>query len=359
MNYMKLLYLTIYLLLLAYPRIVFAQYQFSGYVDKGNWSGDIYLSMIEDYRKLSGVYPEQIIQKTTSDSVGYFSFSGDNLPLQNHMYRIHIENCTENHKKPVHFNGFCPHSKEILFIANNNDTITLPFSFDNEMFCKIVSNNEKSNAFIRVDSIIEEMRFAFASYRSETNRKINTKKWFATLQQFAKNQNEPLTELYVYAFLSEKANNLYSNYLEDLQKNIYYDNLLGRLQKKYPNSTYAKQYEAELASDKFLIQPKQTSSQKNWVILLLLLLAASIIYNVFQFITYRKKQNTSYTIGKNLTQQEQKVLDLILEDKTNKEIASSIFVSVSTIKTHINNLYKKLDVSSRDEVKTLYNNNKK
>ncbi|GGX05508.1 response regulator transcription factor [Aquimarina muelleri] len=356
---MKLVHLIIYLLLLAYPKIVFAQYQFSGYVDKENWSGDIYLSMIEDYRKLSGVYPEQIIQKTTNDSVGYFSFSGDNLPLQNHMYRIHIENCTENKKKPIHFNGFCPHSKEILFIANNTDTLALPFSFDNEMFCKIVSNNEKSNAFIRVDSIIDEMRFAFASYRSETNRKINSKKWFTTLQQFAKKQNEPLTELYVYTFLSEKANNLYANYLEDLQQNAYYDNLLDRLQKKYPNSTYTKQYKAELASDKFLIHPKQTSSQKNWIIPLLLLLGISITYNIFQFIIYRKKQNTSNTIGKNLTQQEQKVLDLILQDKTNKEIASLVFVSVSTIKTHINNLYKKLDVSSRDEVKTLFNNNKK
>ena len=55
-----------------------------------------------------------------------------------------------------------------------------------------------------------------------------------------------------------------------------------------------------------------------------------------------------------LTQQEQKVLDLILENKTNKEIAQEIFVSVSTVKTHINNLYKKLNVTSREQVKLLY-----
>ena len=40
----------------------------------------------------------------------------------------------------------------------------------------------------------------------------------------------------------------------------------------------------------------------------------------------------------------------MLENKTNKEIASALFVSVSTIKTHINNLYKKLEVTSREEV---------
>ncbi|WP_024771889.1 response regulator transcription factor [Aquimarina macrocephali] len=347
---MKLPFLILYFIVLISPKILLAQYEFSGYVDKKNWSGDIYLSLIEDYRKLSGVYPEQIIQKTVSDSMGYFSFSGDNLPLQNHMYRIHIEGCSEDEKKPIHFNGFCPYSKEILFIANNTDALTLPFSFDNEMFCKIVSNNEKSNAFIKVDSIIGEMRFAFASYRSEANRKINEKKWFATLQGFVKDQNEPLTELYVYAFLSDKSNNLYAHYLEDLEQNVYYDNLLERLQKKYPSSTYTKRYEAELASDKFMISPKEVSYKNLW---LWVVLACAIVLNIFQFLNYRKKVKTSHNSEKNLTQQEQKVLDLILDDKTNKEIASTMFVSISTIKTHINNLYKKLDVSSRDEVKSL------
>ncbi|WP_241507323.1 response regulator transcription factor [Aquimarina sediminis] len=351
---MRLLIFTLYFMLLISPRVTFSQYEFSGYVDTKNWSGDIYLSLIEDYRQLSGVYPEQIIQKTISDSTGYFNFSGDNLPVQNHMYRIHIENCSEDEKKLVHFNGFCPESKEILFIANNTDTLNLPFSFDREMFCKIVSGNQKSNAFIKVDSVIDEMRFAFASYRSQTNRKINAKKWFTTLQHYVQKQNEPLTELYVYSFLSNKSNNLYANYLEDLKHNTYYDDLLVRLQKKYPNSTYTKQYNIELASDKFLINPKKASSDNLWIWSLLGILFLSISFNILQYLRYRKKRNASSTLEKNLTQQEQKVLDLILKDKTNKEIASSMFVSISTIKTHINNLYKKLEVSSRDEVKSLY-----
>jgi ATP/maltotriose-dependent transcriptional regulator MalT len=52
-----------------------------------------------------------------------------------------------------------------------------------------------------------------------------------------------------------------------------------------------------------------------------------------------------------LSKQEKKVLELILEDKSNKEIANEMFVSLSTVKSHINNLYKKLNVSSREEVK--------
>ncbi|WP_233194479.1 response regulator transcription factor [Aquimarina sp. I32.4] len=353
---MKFYFLIVYCIVLLFPKIASSQYEFSGYVDKKNWTGDVYLSLIEDYRQLSGVYPEQIIAKTTSDTTGYFSFTGDNLPVQNHMYRIHIEGCSEKDKKPIHFNGICPDSKEVLFIANNTDTLTLPFSFDDEMFCRIVSDNEKSNAFIKVDSIIDEMHFAFASYRSNTNRKINTKKWFTRLHKYVKNQNEPLTELYVHAFLSDKANKLYAYYLKDLKNNVYYDHLAERLEQKYPNSTYTEQYRAELASDKFLVNSKEGTSNISWLWLILLLLLLSVLMNIFQFLKYRKNKNSESVIDMNLTQQEQKVLNLILADKTNKEIASTMFVSISTIKTHINNLYKKLGVRTRNEVKSMYIN---
>lgn len=52
-----------------------------------------------------------------------------------------------------------------------------------------------------------------------------------------------------------------------------------------------------------------------------------------------------------LTEQEQNIAKEILKNKTNKEIASDMFISVSTVKTHINNLYKKLNVNSREEIK--------
>ncbi|MDY8136417.1 helix-turn-helix transcriptional regulator [Aquimarina sp. 2201CG5-10] len=354
---MKRLFILFFGIFIISSHVGFAQHEFTGYVDTQNSSEDIYLSLVEDYRKISGIYPEQIIQKVTSDSTGYFSFKGDQLPIENHIYRIQVHECFEKNESSIHFNGFCPDSKEVLFIANRSDTISLPFSFDREMFCKIVSGNEKSNAFIRIDSIIEEMQFVFGNYRSQTNRKINAARWLTKLQQFGEELNEPLAELYIYSFLSDKSNELYQHYLKDLKKTEYYDQLLTRLQKKYPNSSYLKQYQQELDSDKFLIDPKKgiTGSLWFWAIISILLL--SLFLNIFQFSKHRKKKKSSnISLEKKLTQQEQKILNLILADKTNKEIASSIFVSISTVKTHINNLYKKLNVSSRDEVKSLYNN---
>jgi DNA-binding CsgD family transcriptional regulator len=49
----------------------------------------------------------------------------------------------------------------------------------------------------------------------------------------------------------------------------------------------------------------------------------------------------------NLTTKELSILQLIVEGKSNKEIAAINFVEVSTIKTHINNIYTKLDLQNR------------
>jgi DNA-binding CsgD family transcriptional regulator len=55
-------------------------------------------------------------------------------------------------------------------------------------------------------------------------------------------------------------------------------------------------------------------------------------------------------IFNNLTLQERKVLELILEGKRNKEIASILYVDICTVKTHINNIYKKIGVNNRSAI---------
>jgi LuxR family transcriptional regulator, maltose regulon positive regulatory protein len=50
-----------------------------------------------------------------------------------------------------------------------------------------------------------------------------------------------------------------------------------------------------------------------------------------------------------LSERELEVLQLIASGKSNRRIASELFVSVGTVKTHINNLYRKLDAHSRTQ----------
>lgn len=55
-----------------------------------------------------------------------------------------------------------------------------------------------------------------------------------------------------------------------------------------------------------------------------------------------------------LTHREMQILQLIADGKTNKEIAAAHFVEVSTVKTHVNNIYTKLAVSNRVEARLKY-----
>lgn len=49
----------------------------------------------------------------------------------------------------------------------------------------------------------------------------------------------------------------------------------------------------------------------------------------------------------NLTSREQEVLGLLVRGYTNAEIGDRLFLSVSTVKTHVSNLFLKMDVKNR------------
>ncbi len=56
-----------------------------------------------------------------------------------------------------------------------------------------------------------------------------------------------------------------------------------------------------------------------------------------------------------LTNRQQQVFNLITQNKSNKEISEELFIELSTLKTHINKIYKTLNVKNRKEAKTFLN----
>jgi DNA-binding CsgD family transcriptional regulator len=53
---------------------------------------------------------------------------------------------------------------------------------------------------------------------------------------------------------------------------------------------------------------------------------------------------------KQLSFKEKEVLNQILAGKSNQEICATLFIEHSTLKSHINHIYKKLEVNSRKEI---------
>lgn len=58
-------------------------------------------------------------------------------------------------------------------------------------------------------------------------------------------------------------------------------------------------------------------------------------------------------VGAHLTDREMAVARGILEDLSNKEIGEKLFISENTVKKHIYNLFKKLEISNREQLKQL------
>lgn len=51
----------------------------------------------------------------------------------------------------------------------------------------------------------------------------------------------------------------------------------------------------------------------------------------------------------NLSKREHEVLELLTKGYSNAEIAENLFLSISTVKTHVSNLFIKMDVKSRTQ----------
>lgn len=348
--------LLIILLILFNSDCITAQFSISGYIDLDEWEKDVYLSIVDDYRKLNGIYPDQIICKVQADDSGYFEITGDQLENQNRIYRIHVDNCKNSNNSSLHFGGICKNSKEILFIAGNKDTVSLPFSFDNQMFCEIKSTNKSALAIFKIDSLKADMRFAYSEFNSEANRKLNNKKWFNTFRDFGMDSGDPLVELYTYAFISDRSSSFHSLYLNDLVTNPFYYQLALKLNNHYPEANFTTQFNAELNADKNLANQYEENKPNNWLNLLYIILFLSLLGNfLFWYFSKRKKKTVTQDLKAQLTKQELSIFNLILEDKSNKEIAGALFISLSTVKTHVNSIYKKMNVQSRDEAKALFN----
>ena len=86
-------------------------------------------------------------------------------------------------------------------------------------------------------------------------------------------------------------------------------------------------------------------ARSQWLNAGLLVLSIVLILGVLFLKRKRKPIENSL-----LSKQETTVRNLILQGKTNKEIANELYISLSTVKTHITHIYNKLNVTNRQEL---------
>ena len=123
--------------------------------------------------------------------------------------------------------------------------------------------------------------------------------------------------------------------------------------------SYYLQLQDEIAKISNIIVRQKYSFHKkmNYILGTFVFILAIVSFLLFKKLkSVQPKEVKQETLYFALTNQEEKIVKLILEDKSNKEIADVLYVSLSTVKTHIRNLYTKLNVTNRHELADKFKN---
>lgn len=333
------------LILFLYSLQQYSQFQFTGKVNNEYANASIHLSLVENYKNNSHLDIQNILATCQADSLGGFKFNGDYLDKKDLIYKIHIDKCHEHIGNSKHLLKQCFDYKSLDFIANNTDTIHFSLNSLGQMLCDFSSSRLENTYLKKIDSVQEKLLSGIEKSLNEKQRKRIYKNYFTELKNYSKNLNHPLAELYTY--------NLYANenefssefYLADLKNSNYYSELNDKLHKEY-HTKWSDDFNNDLQTDLFKLKKIKPNY---WLYLLGAALSASLFFNFwFWHIKKRKQKTIDYKTV--LTKQELKIFTEIQNGLSNKEIADKLFISLSTVKTHINNIYSKLKISSRKEI---------
>lgn len=330
------------ILFLVFSNFCFGQYSISGYLDTPEKNKRVYLSLLR-FNEQNTIYTEQVLMSTLTDSLGYFSFEGKLLSDKYALYRIHARVDESGPILQMRDDGV--HKSFQNFVFSNKDTIVFRKN-TRSWFSSYTTTNP-------IDIELQE----FNSYTLQLNRELSSVtdpklqdqssyQMLSELKSYAdRNEVHPLVTLIL---LSNVEDGFIRN---DLKTNPeFYEKLQDSLNAYYNNTSYANQLE-ELFID---LSKTETQEELEFFRLLAYVLGAIcfILGIGVVFLLVKLKQKKSVGLPQeniNLTNQEERISELIIQDKSNKEIADELFISLSTVKTHIRNIYAKLEVANRQE----------
>jgi len=267
------------------------------------------------------------LQKKEVDQHGFFSF---NCPDQKSgRYRILFQQKKED-SLILQEGGIKDCLTPIFILSNEAD---LDLSKDSCASTNLDNNNQAFQEWKRFRDY--QIRNQFN--KEEPGHRINVRNFLRDSLQIL------LVKLFGTKTLNQQQ--LLSS---DIKENFgYYQDLLEELRISDLDPAYYYFLEAKVIAIENETLKSQYRFSYSINILLFLVLVGCLIY-IFRILPGSKNKSKT-----NLSIQEKKIKSLILEGKTNKEIGAELYISVSTVKTHISNIYQKLGVKSRKELVNL------
>lgn len=294
-----------------------------------SWERKIYVSYVETFEKEYTVSNNSIVASAVIDSLGNFKIELDKVPSKWSLLRLHVV------KK-----GVSPNS--LVIGSRNENYFFLIARRDSEI--KLFNTSETP--------IFKNTRVEGASY-------MNTFEYIRKLSSYPNSidyENSLIEKEFIEDVVSEKLKDvadtsknplvsLYALYQTDFQPDFYddptfYNSFLSKWENE--NSTYFESFRLKFPTTNTL------PSNQNYLkyILFFTSIGALILIGVF---VYRKRGSNI----KKLSIQERKIFDLVRQGMSNKEISAKCNIELSTVKSHVSNIYSKLKIKSRKEAHNL------
>lgn len=340
--------LLLFTLCLSYGTAGWCTYKVSGKINLGEeWQPKVFMAMVE---KLSDYYrasPDLIVDIAVVQKDGSFVLEGKQLPEENRFYRLYLMKEQNTDYDACLYVGGDDHNFIHLILNNYSEVEIIADSTYYSPFGNYQVNGDKGNTLMRQLARMVYPSFYFYQIRFPTELKLSEEKLFNDLKLFADTCGNDMAALAALANIDMEA-----TYELD---STFFKTFGQRLKASMPNDVYTENYLRKL----YYFDPPHTSYIPSWVWWIMVLQFIAIAWLAIGLLQ-RNRSNASPALhpdtpssppvlAEKLTAKEQEIFDLILAGKSNKEIATSLFIEVSTVKTHINKIYGKLNVKSRKE----------
>lgn len=334
--------------------LLLAESSTAAYVIKGrvnlddDWQPKVFMAAVE---KLSDYYrasAELVISVAKVNEDGYFRFEGNNLPEEDRFYRFYLMKEQNSDYDACLYIGGDDHNF-IHLLLNNNSLIDIQAdSSYSSPFGNYQIENSTQNESLRALARMVYPSFEFYKFRFPTELKLAEESMHENLKNFADTCQYPLVAL-------AAVNNTDFDYFFESDK-AFYLAFAERLKERIPYSPYTDNY-----IRKVRIYDEAEDRNIPWWIWTLLALgwgvAGLLAVQWWRFREMLSKQAPEAEASSKmdlLTEKELEILRLIAENKTNKEIAATLFISLSTVKSHLNKIYNKLRVNNRNQAAQVY-----
>ena len=303
-----------------------AQNAISGHVDVGEnglLESKVYLAKLE-LDHLQKLKYGKTIAWSPIKSDGSFSFKRNHIANKDAVYRLYVNRVEAIIKDTV--------SDGVTFILSSADSIK--FHKENKLFSRYTTTNLADKEWKRLKAFENRLRG-----KVPNESLLNSMDYIAKVKSYTKDS----LKILMVKLISIKQLENDSLLDMDIAKNPdYYLTLLGELKASDLDRSEYFFLEKKLAYlTQEAVERKYIWSKAFNILLGVLVLGLSLV------LVFRNNRRSGLP---DLSRQERIIKNLILQGKTNKEIANELFISLSTVKTHITNIYSKLQVSGRQEL---------